>query len=387
MFAQLTFINRGSVSYVMKVDGNNTKNSNDHGYNYSETTSFIDGSIVLKGNLYQKAFDLRSWEKRQMEALVQDHTTGSPFVTNIYSQCANSFLSPLSPGGSLYDYIVSMKYHKQPVLSAVDKLKIAIHLAAGLAALHDLGDTAPNATTTSSYAHNDLDTNQYIYHDGFFKITDLNYGKLNTKRHPDSNVSACFQQPGMHPYLFRSPEDLTYAYARYVQQEEEMTDDKETDKVVTELVQGKDRPFDYSRSDVYNLGSAIHAMWSLHWMWNNDDIYSNLVGALKGQRPPLPVPTVTAKGTTLNDKPWKAHAAVAKAIELCWTHEPEKRPTAQYVSTFLKQELVAILGLSDDSQDIPLQHLRLDLAPPKKDGYKGKTAEQADPDFNKFQRL
>jgi serine/threonine protein kinase len=377
--SQLTFINRGSASYVIRVDSNGQ----------NETTFNHDPSFVLKGNLYGKDFDTYKWNKRHMEGLVQEHFTSSPFVTNIYSQCAYSFLAPLSPGGSLYDYIVSMKYFGTPQLSAVDKLKIAIHLASGLAAVHDLKGSVPNATLTSAYAHNDLDTNQYIFHEGVFQLTDFNYGKMNVKRYSDGNVNACFQSPGMHPYLFRSPEDLAYAFAASIQEDEDnsLSGNNVTDRMVAEVVNGKDNAFDYSKSDVFNLGSAIHAMWSLQWMWNNDNCYNNLVQLLKGERPSLNVTAVAAKEGNVDDKTvLKAHTAIAKAIQLCWIHDPLERPTAEHVVTYLKQHLVEILGLGSE-KDITLPHLQLDLPRPTKPNNGAKQGDDVDADFKRFLRL
>ncbi|KAL3937665.1 MAG: hypothetical protein SGARI_002031 [Bacillariaceae sp.] len=371
------FVNRGGASYVMRVEN-------------SETTST---DFVLKGQLYKRDFGSSQLKKRMIEARVQEHFTASKFVTSIYGQCGYSFLAPFSPGGSLFDYIVSMKYHGEPKLSAVDKLKIAIHLASGVAAIHELDNTRPNATHTSAYAHNDLDTNQFIFHEGIFTLTDFNYGKQMLKRLSDGSIDACFQLPGMHPYVFRSPEDLGYTYADYIRQddEESLSGNKTLNKELKAVAKGKDKPFDYSQSDVYNMGHALHSLWTLQWMWNHSDKYASLVKALKGERPPLNVEAVMAKsnaaGTTAaisTDKSRKAHNVIAKAIEMCWTHDPKERPTAQQVRVYLRQQLAEILGF-ENGKDVSLQHLRLDLPKPVKRN--DKHGEHADEDFNNFLRL
>jgi serine/threonine protein kinase len=371
--AQMSLVNWGSVSYVMKLTGYNP-------------------AIVLKGNKYKRFDDsAHALKSRHKDAIVQEHVSSSAFVASIFGHCGASVLAPLSDSGDLHDYIDSVRGGEGEELDALSKLKIAVHLSSGLAALHGL-KSEPNATYTASYVHNDLDVSQYINHNGIFQLNDFNLGKFIQKRKGDSSVRACFGSPGMSTAMYRAPEDVAYLLARKGR--------NVRNKKLAELVKGKKVPFDYSKADVFSLGTAMYMLLTNKWMWELRDVHASLLKLIQGERPPIPdkysnmalnnlsgtavevnhetTPrhnTTSSNNTTLlhpavllhnNATEAAATKAIIAAIDLCWVHEPTERASAYKVAAFLNQQLKILLRLPEN-EPVPLDTLRVTM-PPIEDG-------------------
>jgi hypothetical protein len=147
-------------------------------------------------------------EGRRKDAIMQERLTSSPFVMSIYGHCGTSVIAPLATSGSLDDCIHSVRNGGKE-LSAREKLKVAIHLAEGLDAVHGGGNA--KSRLMSSFVHNDLDVSQYVFRNGLFQINDFNHGKfmyLNTTAETTNETTACFMNPGMIACKYSAPEAI-----------------------------------------------------------------------------------------------------------------------------------------------------------------------------------
>jgi serine/threonine protein kinase len=361
--SQLTYLAEGGMSYVMSVQGydatmaissisHNASMEIINGLN--NRSNLVQDNIILKGNQYRNDFSRWWLEGRKKDAIVQEHSQGNAFVASIHGYCGTAVLAPLSPEGDLYDYICSVREGGQE-FSPLEKLKVAIHLASGLASVHDLKHH-PNATYTASVAHDDVDISQYIYHDGIFQLNDFNSGIFVTRRNKDSMVDACFEQPVNAPYLCQAPEYMAYLIART----------KTKKKTLKKFLTGKAFRFDHSQSDVFSLGTSMYLMLSNKWMWEEKKPVDSMVKLLEGKRPPLPAGNVTVlKNSSSADISASADHAIAlqaivEAIEMCWIHDPMERATARDVELHLRMKLQGLLGLPVHAK-IPLEDLRVAL--------------------------
>ena len=214
----------------------------------SNGNKLAQDSFVLKANKYTS--DVTSWalEGRMRDAIIQEHSLSSPFVTSIHAFCGTAILAPLSSEGDICDYVEGVRDGGQE-FSPLEKLKVAIHMASGVAAVHDI-KKHPTTNYTAAFAHADLDVGQFVYYDGVFQLTDFNLGVFVTKRHKDSNIEACYESPANRPYLCQAPEFLAYLVNRGTIK----------NKTLRDLSRNKRVPFDHSLSDVFSLGTAIYLM-------------------------------------------------------------------------------------------------------------------------------
>lgn len=93
------------------------------------------------------------------------------------------------------------------------------------------------------------------------------------------------------------------------------------------------------KSDVYTLGNVMYYVFTFQWLFEELSTDDAVRIVTEGSRSPFP------KG--LLENPDRAIRAMRKAIEMCWTHDPEKRSTADDVRNFLGRELKAVLGVAE----------------------------------------
>jgi hypothetical protein len=307
--SQLKYINDGTQSIVIGVNG----------VPYNDR-------IIFKGNLYHRSFNEDSLESRRKDAVVQERLTSSPYIMPIYGFCGSSVISPLAPGGSLFDVVHSAR-HGGEELVPMDKLKVGVQIAQGLAALHGIDkDRQP------SFAHNDLDISQYMYHEGRFMLNDFNFGKFLYKNKYDNTT--CKENSSMKPWLYRAPEDLTEKKGY-----------------------GRTGPFRLDRADMFSLGAALYMVLTNKWMWDKRPGHVYATKLIKGERPPFPNEMLNSTDPSTQ--------ALIQATYMCWVHDPNQRPLAQEVASFLNQEFRRLVGAKNEVEAFKRLSVKF---PPLEDG-------------------
>eukprot|EP00980_Cylindrotheca_fusiformis_P031107 scaffold25830_cov162-Cylindrotheca_fusiformis.AAC.8 len=101
----------------------------------------------------------------------------------------------------------------------------------------------------------------------------------------------------------------------------------------------------------------------MHWLFEGSSKSEAVRKLAEGGRSPFP--------PKLLESPDRAARAMRKAIEMCWTHDPDKRSSADDVRNFLGEELKAVLGVAE------LGVVRVTSVEPLPSGYR-----YTDSDFN-----
>jgi Protein kinase domain len=323
---QMKYLARGSISAVFRVvDEENA----DIYENYSKASgdSGDDAGIILKASRHDIALDDWVLESRRKDAIVAEHHTGSPFFMSIYSHCGSSIIAPLADGGSLYNYLVSVRSGGES-MSPIDKLKVATQMVGGVAALHDI---PMDQERKASIIHNDLDPSQFVYKDGIFHLNDFNLAQFIFYDNKTNEV--CPEDPKDIPYLFLAPEDLAYHYGK------------------------GNGHYRLDKAEVFSLGAAIYMLVTNRWMWEKLHKRRALgLDLIKGKRPAIP--------TELQASEDPAIQALLNAIHLCWIHDPGQRAAAVDVFQYLKWQLGKLLELpSAEQRAMTIDQLRVSMPP------------------------
>ena len=98
-------------------------------------------------------------------------------------------------------------------------------------------------------------------------------------------------------------------------------------------------PISLEKSDVYTLGNIMYYTLTSDWLWPN--IHSTeaaIYQTARGQRSAFPSTIVESQNPAIQ--------ALLQAINWCWNHNPEDRPRAVEIQTYLRQQLAKLLGKS-----------------------------------------
>ncbi|KAG7341037.1 hypothetical protein IV203_022988 [Nitzschia inconspicua] len=323
---QLEVLGEGSISVVFQFGSGND----------GSIASIID-ELVLKTNMFELQVRPKEMRGRAKDAIVAGHNTGSPYIMPVHGYCGISGVFPKASEGTLYDYVLSVRAGGEE-LSPVNKLRVAIHMANGIAELHGVSlPTTVDAKTGRTleympfFAHNDLDVDQFVFHNGRFQLNDFNHGKLILRSVKSDDFYACWEQPEMAPHLCRSPESLRYYFAN------------PRDK----------QKFSYGPADVFMLGTALFLMLTNEWMWGKRYKRRELSYRLiNGKRPPIPVRYTEQNDPALN--------AIIQALLNCWRHRPSDRPLAKQVALELEGHLAKILG-KKNAASLDIEDLQIEL--------------------------
>jgi hypothetical protein len=115
-------------------------------------------------------FDLEMFEKHRRDAVINEVTGSSPYISNIYGHCANSGLYDFSERGDLKSNILE---NGPPANDEV--LSIAHRMAASIADLHHIDEMG-----RPTIAHGDAKWNQWLNVDGEYQLIDFNKAQLLT---------------------------------------------------------------------------------------------------------------------------------------------------------------------------------------------------------------
>lgn len=226
-------------------------------------------------------FDLRSLDRHRRDAVSFDQLSWSPLVINIFGYCSNTGIFKYGEGGDLESI-----YEREPNISKQDLLHIAYNVSMSVAHAHHYDENGH-----ATIAHSDIKVDQFLYEDGYYKLTDFN--RVRFLLWNEAKNKHCGFTVGKNGGQWRAPEE--YAYKR------------ETEKV-----------------DVYSLGNVLYFMLTKEIPW--DDFKSKEISTKvkKGERPIIPAEIL--ESTHPYDK------YMVEAIKMCFTHDQEERPSAKEVA-------------------------------------------------------
>mmetsp|Transcript_40994 Transcript_40994/g.49259 ORF Transcript_40994/g.49259 Transcript_40994/m.49259 type:complete len:254 (-) Transcript_40994:76-837(-) len=237
--------------------------------------------------------------------MVMERLTSSPNIMDIYGFCGMSTLSEYATGK-----IASLSDKKK----GISKLKLAIEVAKGLAALHGI-DGSKNIT----FVHNDLNpSNILLSRDGVPKINDFNIGILMTWN--KKNSKPCGFLNCCPNAQWRAPEEMA-----------SLLDGERSEHHLTNKI------------DIYALGNIFFRMIVGKDVWrSNDDKLkgkkatigdANIIRKkINGQIPPIP------RGLLDSEKP--GIVAIREVMLDSFLFKPERRPTAQSIVQRLEESLL-----------------------------------------------
>lgn len=268
------------------------------------------GKFVYKTVKYSKDFDQKKMDEQRKDSLIMERTTSSKFIPNVYGYCSLAVQMDLMPEGNMHQYIKASRLAGGSSLPPVDKLRVAIHIATSVADLHTIDNTS-----MPSVFHNDLCCHQYLFQNGIFKLNDFNYLRpiyINKR----TKEQCTRKQFNMAMWKARSLEEYRY-YAG--------------DTTYTGCKPDK--------ADVWMMGNLIYYILTDLYTFEKPNLLSWKDSGrelLAGRRSYLP-PSIANS----NDP---SYIAIIKALDMCWTQEWEKRPSARHISNYLLLKLRIITG-------------------------------------------
>jgi hypothetical protein len=265
---------------------------------------------------YKKSnFDLRAWDRHRRDALCMDELTASPLIVDIYGFCTNSGLFDWGEGGDMSEMFErksnnnshknndddtdkkkknnSNNKNKDPDEYTKEYLmEVAYNVSLSLAHAHH-----PDKFGRATIAHTDIKPNQFLYQEGYYKLTDFN--RVRFLAWDDDINETCGFTVGVNGGQWRSPEE--YAFG------------KETEKV-----------------DVYSLGNILFFLVTQGMNpWQDEGIEPKEVyeRVKDGKRPRLPHEILASSHVY--------ERTMRRAIELCFHQDPRERASAQQVANLL----------------------------------------------------
>lgn len=241
---------------------------------------------TLRVDSKSKNFDFRSFDRHRRDAVAMDELTSSPLIVDMYGFCSNTGIYDWGEGGDLESI-----FERQPDIEKSALLKIAYNVSL---AIHDAHNF--DALGRATMAHTDIKPDQFLYQDGYYRLTDFNRVRFltwNTKTN-----EPCGFKVGKNGGNWRSPEEYDYR--------------RETEKV-----------------DVYSLGNILYFMLTRLEPWAdvpNKEVYAKVI---QGERPEIP------EECKSSDHPYDRY--MIQAIKMAWTHDMHERPGALQIADKLKE--------------------------------------------------
>lgn len=242
-----------------------------------------------------KTFDLRNHDRHRRDAMSFEMLQNSPLVVDLYASCSNTAVYDYADRGDLLGIFKGYNTEEMSPQQQEDfnlhLMKIAYNVSMSIHDAHHF-----NERGFATMAHTDIKTDQFIYQDGYYKLSDFNRVRFLTWN--PLTKSPCGFTVAKNGGSYRAPEEYRY--------------DLETEKV-----------------DVYSLGNVLYFLLAKEQVWKhtgNKEIYAKVMA---GTRPKFPETVLNSDGIF--------EQYMMKAIESAWTHEPAQRPGAFQVAEIIKE--------------------------------------------------
>jgi len=269
--------------------------------------SFYDQTgkrVVIKRREFSKKFDSKAYKAARRDSLAMERLTSSQYVLDIYGSCATSQLTEGGQGGTIHDLIKISRMEGFRELPSLSKLKIAYQLTTGVADMHSFEkDKIP------SIAHNDVCCHQFILVHGVYKLNDFHLGSFIHRNTSDG--TSCRRRPGFNRDLMklRAPEEMPRIHAH---QDVFVYPDK---------------------VDVYMLGNVLYYIQTSQWLYEGVPSVNASMKIYLGEHSPFPLQIMQSTDPNVQ--------ILSNAINMLWTDDHTKRPSARVVSNFLGDSLRA----------------------------------------------
>eukprot|EP00984_Skeletonema_dohrnii_P014454 scaffold6077_cov80-Skeletonema_dohrnii-CCMP3373.AAC.1 len=301
--SEMSFITSGTLRSVFELSENIDGNIN----------KFVYKNLDYYG---KHNVDLKRVDQERKDALILERTTSSQYIPSIHAYCSTAVIMDHAPRDM--ERYNEERLERSITVSPLDRLKICIHIASGVADLHSV-----------DFIHNDLHEQQFLYQDGLFKLNDFNYAKpvyvdMNT------NETCAISEKFSMGLFGRSLEEMQY-------------------KVDYEGF----TPVKPDKIDVWMMGNLLYRVLTDLQVWNNKKRRNEKVKLkqakrlVAGERPPIPEHILES-----NDS---AHIAMMNALDMTWKYNWMERPSARSIADYLIRELRTITG--EEAPDLRINFL------------------------------
>jgi len=285
-------------------------------------------SVVMKTLKMVHTYEDNFYEKHRIDALAMERLTSSPNVIDIYGYCGQTVFNELADGLSLGKLADRSSYW--------ERLNIAIDVAEGIAAVHEVG-----GKDYATLVHFDINPGNVISIGGTLKLNDFNISvlrKWNTKTQKPCTFPPMFPNP-----QWRSPEEA-----------------KKSDYLDEKI-------------DIYSMGNIFFRLICGKSPWGKLDdnptkeqIHESIV---QGKLPHIP------SKVTKTDNP--IVIAIREAMMKAYTNDPEKRPSARSIANGLLKARELILKAEKEYNERHRQKKRADKDVNKQDRKKNVATDRS----------
>ena len=339
---KMKFVARGTIQSVFEYtdEEEETNNNNKNNNNNNKSNKFVYKNLALNNGLHESGPKLA--EKQRIDALILQSTTSSKFTPSIYGHCGTTMLMDYAPATLhfIHKRFLTTKNRSRSTTSSLDRLKISIHIASGVAALHSV-----------NFIHNDIHDLQYLFHDGIFKLNDFNHARpiyVHTNSNAtdtDANNSGggSGDEKGR-----RSCTTSKFSMGVYGRSLEEMQK-----KVGYEGF----TPVTPTSVDVWMMGYLLYSILTNLTVWDeskrhymSDSLKLKMAKRIVAQKEGLTTQLIPQHILNSTDPSYRA---MKKGLEMSWTYNWKDRPSAQMIADYLMGELRRITG--DDNPDLRVE--------------------------------
>jgi len=304
--SEMSFIASGTIRSVFGLSENIDGNVN----------KFVYKNLNYDG---KHSFTPKRVDRERKDGLVLERTTRSQFIPSIQGYCSTVVIMGHAPR-DMQQYN-EIRLARNITVSPLDRLKIAIHIASGVADLHSVG-----------FIHNDLHEQQFLYQDGLFKLNDFNFAK---PMYVDKSTNETCTLSDFTMNMFgRSLEELQ-----------------------TKVGYEGFTPVKPDKIDVWIMGNLLYTILTDLHVWDEalrsfeDVTLATAKRLVAGEMPRIPQHIQNSNDPAL--------VAIKNALDMTWRYNSKERPSARSIANYLIGELRTITG--EKTPDFRINFLNMDF--------------------------